>query len=147
MREHHVWKWIQDHPSIFVTFERVETTFPPGTSDCFFTFVTEGKDSWNITGWLELKYCEPDDPSYLAGRIPKLRPAQPIFLTRQRNKRVPCGIVLRVGKDRWHFWEPTGNPQWNHDIRSTRAISMANKTWEKSPASAFHLLEGLTLPL
>lgn len=140
MRESRVWKWIEGHSSAFLDFERVETLHPPGMSDCFFVILASKP---NVTGWLELKYCEPNDKSYLAGHIPKLRPTQPMFLTRQSRKGVPCGILLRVGDVCSYVFKPTGQPEWNQEIRSSRAISMATMGWVGMPLNTWEMVTPL----
>lgn len=134
---------MEGHGSSFVEFERVETLHPPGMSDCFFIVKTEAAGDLNVTGWLELKYCEPNDKAFRAGYIPKLRPTQPMFLTRQYNRRVPCGIFLRVGDACSYVFQPTGLPTWNHEIRSNRAIGMAKFGWVGMPLNTWELLTPL----
>jgi hypothetical protein len=144
VRESAVWKWIVDHPSPFVAIERVETIHPPGLSDCFFTIISEVSPSANVSGWLELKYCEPNDKAYRAGYIPKLRPTQPMFLTRQFKRRVPCGIFLRVGTECSYLFTPTGEPEWNSEIRSPRALSsLSKKYWTGMPGSTWDVVAQL----
>lgn len=143
MREANVWKWLEDNKPPGLAIERVETLYPPGMSDCFFTLLDSTTTAPAVSGWLELKYCEPTDKSYRAGYIPKLRPTQPMFLTRQFKNRVPCGIFLRVGNEASYVFKPTGDPLWNQEIRSIRGVGMAVKRWEGMPSSVWEVVANL----
>ncbi len=88
MREARVWDWIDKHKPEWLAIERVEVLYPPGLSDCFWTDTRT-----RISGWLELKFCMVNDREFKAGRIPKIKPEQPMFLVRQAKKGIPAGIV------------------------------------------------------
>lgn len=122
MRESRTWQYIKDHAPSWFCIERFEVLHPPGGSDCFWT---DNRDGSPISGWLELKYCEPDDREFLRGRIPKLKPEQPMFLRRQAEHGVPAGILLRVGADTWYLFRADRTHGWVNRIRSTDAMTMA----------------------
>lgn len=145
MRESRVWSWIEKNLPDKVYFERIEVKFPPGLADCFWT---DARRLFNITGWLELKYCEPTDPAYRAGRIPKIRPAQPLFLSRQARQGNPSGILLRVGMNTFHVWRATGEREWNAMIQGPSAIANADASWWGSPFPTIEeILQTFTPPL
>jgi hypothetical protein len=131
MRESIVWTWLKNHKPSWLAIERLEVITPPGLSDCFWT-----DRRTTISGWLELKYCESNDKELRAGRIPKLKPTQPMFLRRQAENGVPCGILLRVGSARWYFWKATPEREWVELVRSTEAISRADVSWTFQPTVA-----------
>jgi hypothetical protein len=101
----------------------LEPMYPPGLPDCFWTY--KDTEPRPVSGWLELKYCLPADPAYISGRIPKLRPEQPMFLRRQAENGVPGGILLRVGDHKWLLWKATPSHAWVKQVQSTDAIHMA----------------------
>jgi hypothetical protein len=96
----------------------MEVKYPPGLADCFWHDVLLKR-----SGWLELKFSEPTDKEFKAGRIPKLRPAQPIWLNRQARRGVPAGILMRIGSEKsvWKLWVADGNPAWANLVNSTEA--------------------------
>jgi hypothetical protein len=106
--------------------ERLEVKTPPGLADCFWHHKL-----LDVSGWLELKFCEPSNDEYKAGRIPKLRTAQPLWLNRQARQGVPAGILLRVGTVNpvWMLWAATGHPEWSNMVNSTSAIANASSMW------------------
>jgi hypothetical protein len=126
VRESAVWKYLGDHLPQYIEAERIEVMTPPGMSDVFWTDTRT-----SISGWLELKYCEQDNAELLRGRIPKLKPEQPMFLRRQAAKHVPSGILMRVGQDTWYFWRADGAREWVERIRGTEAIQYADRVWDR----------------
>lgn len=124
MRESAVWRWVQDHPAPGLAIERLEVKFPPGLCDCFWTD-TDAR----VSGWLELKYCEPGDKELRAGKIPKLRPAQPLFLRRQAANGVPSGLLLRVGMVGWYFWLASPEHEWANRLRTEPFASGMAARW------------------
>lgn len=143
MRESRVWAWLEKHIPEGVYFDRLEVKFPPGMADCFWT---DTRGDHPVNGWLELKYCELTDPAYRAGRIPKLRPAQPLFLSRQARRGNPAGVLLRVGMNNFHVWRATGDPRWNAMMQGPAALAHADKTWLSFPTVG-DILHVFTAPL
>jgi hypothetical protein len=133
-----VWQYLERHTPRYIAIERMEVMYPPGLADTFFT----DKRS-RISGWLELKHCKPDDKEFRAGRLPKLKPEQPMFLRRQTENGCPCGIILRVGESDWYFWRARSNREWVEAIRGRGAIGMADVSWSGSfdPAEMFEALD------
>lgn len=128
MRESGAWAYIAAHMPIGIGIERMEAKFPPGMADCFWT---DARGEFSVCGWLEIKYCEPNE--LRAGRIPKLRPDQPIFLNRQARNGVPAGILLRAGQvGYWHLWVATGAREWAVDIKGPKAFSMVAQSWNNT---------------
>ena len=130
MREARVWEWLLHHSPDWLAVERIEALFPPGLADCFWTDMRDGR-----SGWLELKYCDPKNIEFLRGRIPKLRPEQPMFLARQVRKNVPAGILLRVGSvgmNKWYVWKASSNREWINQVRGPDAIYNATASWTNS---------------
>lgn len=124
MRESRVWQYLLSHLPPDLAMERVEPMYPPGLPDCFWT-LRRGEPPC-VSGWLELKYCEPNDPDFALGRIPKLRPEQPMFLRRQAANGVPGGILLRVGEVRWCFWKASPNHEWCRVVGGREAIQRSH---------------------
>ena len=124
MRESRVWKFLEQKLPSWVAAERFEVVHPPGMSDVFWTDIRT-----SISGWLELKYCEPDDREFVRGGIPKLKPEQPMFLRRQALNRVPAGILMRVGQNDWYFWRATCEHEWVQEVRSRNAVAFADRVW------------------
>jgi hypothetical protein len=114
MRESAVWKYLGDHLPKYIEAERFEVMTPPGMSDVFWTDTRT-----SISGWLELKYCEPDN-------------AELLFLRRQAAKHVPSGILMRVGPDTWYFWRASGEREWVEQVRGTEAIQYADRVWTRN---------------
>lgn len=128
MKEANVWAWFNDSRPNWLAAERFEVLSPPGLSDVFWT-----DKRTSISGWLELKYCAPDNKELRAGRIPKLRPDQPMFMRRQTVNGVPCGILLRVGDEKWMFWLAQPDRDWVENIRGRSAISNVDVSWTFQP--------------
>ena len=125
MRESRVWAYLDGHLPVDVQVERIEVKLPVGLADCFWHAVVPG-----VSGWLELKYCEAGDREFRAGRIPKLRPEQPLWLNRKARAGIPSGILLRVGEDAgWMLWIASGRPEWANGVRSAMAVAMADRVW------------------
>ncbi len=137
MRESNVWKRIQAQAPDWLKMERVEPMYPAGMSDVFWTDMREDGSAdrvarWGLSGWLELKFCRPGDLS--SGRIPKLRPEQPLFLRRQASNHVPCGILLLeegglVYPEKWYLWKARADHEWVAFINSKEALSAPTSTW------------------
>lgn len=127
MRESAAWRYVDSHCPSHVHIERVEVKHPPGLADCFW----HDKDA-GVSGWLELKYTTDQDREFRAGRIPKLRKEQPLWLNRWQRAGVPTGILMRVGESfpTWMLWIPTGEPEWANVVRSTEAHEIVTETWE-----------------
>lgn len=136
MRESRAWAYIKVNLPSWLAMERLEPMYPPGLPDTFWTVRSEAEVpkavGWPrigprpaLSGWLELKYCEGDDREYRAGRIPKLRPEQPLFLRRHAQNGVPGGILLRVGDYKWLLWKAAPTHEWAQDIRSIHAVQQA----------------------
>lgn len=117
MRESRLWAWVDANKPSWLAVERIEVTHPPGLSDCFWTDRRTG-----ISGWLELKQCEITDKEFKAGRIPKIRPEQPMFLRRQAENGVPCGLILRVIDHGFYVWRANKYHEWSNMMRSNEAI-------------------------
>jgi hypothetical protein len=141
MKESNVWKWIRDHKSEWLAIERVEVMYPPGLVDCFWT-----DKRTTISGWLELKFCKADDKELRAGRIPKLKPEQPMFLRRQAENGVPCGIILRVDDGNTYVWRAQPSRDWVEHIRGRTAIGSADVSWGFEP-EVFEVMIALGCPL
>lgn len=124
MKESRVWKYLEEHLPDYIKAERMEVMTPPGLSDVFWTDTRT-----SISGWLELKHCESDDSEFRRGRIPHLKPEQPMFLRRQAENAVPCGILLRAGSSDWLFWRACPSREWVEEIRSTDAIVKCDAAW------------------
>jgi hypothetical protein len=86
-------------------------------------------EGWKRSGWLELKYCEPNDKQWQRGCIPKLRPTQPMFLSRQARNGVPSAILLRVGAEAWYLWVAKQEQEWSTWVRGDEARSWPNDHW------------------
>lgn len=121
MKESALWKWVETNRPAWLAIERLEVLHPAGLSDCFWT-----DRRTRISGWLELKQCEPTDPAYRAGRIPKIGPEQPMFLRRQAENGAPAGLILRVLEVGVLLWVAQSNREWSNMMRSNTAI--ANRT-------------------
>jgi hypothetical protein len=126
MKESRLWAWVNANRPLWLSIERIEVLHPPGLADCFWTDTRT-----RISGWLELKQCEPGDHEYKAGRIPKIRPEQPMFLRRQAENGVPSGLLLRVTGIGFHLWVATPERGWSNFMRSTDAID--NSIFMKDP--------------
>lgn len=142
MRESRAWQYLNERRPPWLAIERLEPMYPPGLPDCFWVDgrpksypLPPGVSFYmgrplgeflqrTVSGWLELKYCEPDDKEFRAGRIPKLRPSQPQFLRRQAANGVPGGVLLRVGSFDWLLWVAEPDHQWIKAMCSTEAIAM-----------------------
>lgn len=118
MRESRVWTALEGNAPPWLKLTRFEVMNPPGTSDVFWT-----DQRTSISGWIELKYCEPNDREFVRGCIPKMRPDQPMFLRRQVDNGCPSGILLRVGPDSWFFWKAGHTHEWIKFIRSDDAFT------------------------
>ena len=121
MREALVWQALERALPDYIKATRFEVMQPPGTSDVFWT-----DQRTSISGWIELKSCGAEDKELVHGKIPKLRPDQPMFMRRQAENGVPCGILMRVGKDHWYFWRARPDRGWVGQIRSGYAMNMAD---------------------
>lgn len=141
MKESRVWKYLLPHLPTYIEAERFEVLVPPGVSDVFWTDIRS-----SISGWLELKYCEPDDSEFLRGGIPKLKPEQPMFLRRQAAKNVRGGILLQVGVESWYLWVSRSKHEWIQGVRSSNAIRICDRHW-KAPFDPVRLFEALGCPL
>lgn len=141
MRESRVWKYLENKLPTGITAERFEVIHPPGMSDVLWTDTRT-----SISGWLELKLCEPTDREFVRGRIPKMKPEQPMFLRRQEGKGMPSGILLRVGEDMWVFWRARPDHGWVQDIRTDMARQMATHAWEDGSFSTVELFKALGCP-
>lgn len=142
MKESSVWKYLESHLPTGIAAERFEVFHPPGGSDVLWT-----DSRTSISGWLELKYCELNDKELLLGRIPKLKPEQPMFLRRQAQKGMPSGILMRVGKNSWYFWRSTPHHIWVERVRSNEALMYANRIWEDAVLPVTELFAALGCPL
>lgn len=133
MRESLAWQYLDRNKPTWLAIERMEPMYPPGMADCFWTdkrtrMAVQLAEPMrhqilppNVSGWLELKYCKPDDKEWRAGRIPKLRPEQPLFLRRQAANGVPCGILLRLGLEGWFLWRAEPTHEWVAKVRGNKA--------------------------
>lgn len=139
-----MWAWVSGNRPSWLAVERVEVKYPPGLCD---TFWTDKRFSPVISGWLELKYCEPNDEQYRRGYLPKLRREQPLFLRRQAENGVPCGILLRVGLERWLLWQGMSDHKWVDMMHSKYAVEMANWTWEFQWLGLDDAIERLERPI
>lgn len=140
MRESIIWDWFSRNKPVWLAATRFEAISPDGVADVFFT-----DKRTQVSGWLEFKYCEPDNIKYIEGLIPTIKPAQSLFLVGQAMNNVPCGILLRVGNERWHFWRVPPDRNWARDIKTVKAIGMATNTWPS--LAVYQLLKSLGLPL
>lgn len=138
MRESRTWEYIRQHKPKWLDIERFEVMHPPGGSDCLWT---DTRRSPAIVGWLELKYCDINDKSFLAGHIPKLKPEQPMFLRRQAEKGLPSGILMRVGIDRWYLFRARPDHEWVTLMRSREAVASGRLL--QSPIDFEHLVHVL----
>lgn len=137
MRESRVWAWINANKLTVPhhVFERVEVLTPPGMSDCMVTNIATG-----VTSWLELKFCLPNDNDFRHGRIPKLRPAQPLFLRARKAAGVKGAILLRTGDNpnhcEWRLWQSESAREWINFISGNAAISSPSRLWQGMPKLA-----------
>lgn len=138
MRESIVWQNILKAKPDWLEIERFEVLHPPGGSDCFFTDTRS-----SLSGWLELKFCKEDDREWRAGRIPKLKPEQPMFLRRQSEKGIPAGILMRYADHGWYLWTAKPDHEWVNQIRSTDARSLV--TLYRSNLDIAEMVEVLTV--
>jgi hypothetical protein len=138
VKESNVWKYLRDHKPVYIAIERLEVIYPPGLVDCFWT-----DKRTRLSGWLELKFCKEDDKEFRAGRIPKLKPEQPMFLRRQAENSVPCGIFLQRGDTEWYFFRARSNREWVEHIRGRSAIASADYSWSGAfdPTELFEALD------
>lgn len=142
VRESNVWKWIEAGAPKWLAVERIEVMYPPGLSDCFWT-----DRALSRSGWLEMKFCRIDDPVFKAGRIPKLKPSQPMFLRRQAENGVPCGIVLQVDSSEWYVWRGSAARTWVTAIQSNRAIANPDAVWRNGNRPSVEEIIRVLLPL
>src|SRR3954464_10078007 len=125
MKESRVWKYLSAHLPPYIQAERFEVIHPPGMSDVLWTDTRT-----SISGWLELKICEPNDRELARGLLPKLKPEQPMFLRRQAAKGMPSGILLRVTGDDWYFFRARSDHLWVQRIRE-EGIIWADAVWRE----------------
>lgn len=141
MRESVVWKYLEPKLPPYIKAERFEVVHPPGMSDVFWTDTRT-----TISGWIELKYCDPEDRELVRGRIPKMKPEQPMFLRRQAEKGLPCGILMRIGQDRWVLWRAHAEHEWVQHVRSNQALTVFTKQWQNGEFSPIELFRALGCP-
>lgn len=138
MRESRVWKYLETRLPPYIKAERFEVIHPPGMSDVLWTDTRT-----SISGWLELKICDPRDRDWLRGGLPKLKPEQPMFLRRQEEKGMPSGILLRVERDQWFFWRARSDHEWVSEIRTPLARERVTKFWDNGCFSPVELFAAL----
>lgn len=129
MKESQFWKWLDTNKPSWAAMERYEVMYPPGMSDVFVTNLETA-----ISGWIELKQCTNLDDEFKAGRIPKLKPEQPMFLQRQAKKGIPAGILMRVNYSTYqevYLWRAHSDPRWVDAIRTTGARTLVTTIWRK----------------
>lgn len=143
MREANVWTWFDQTRPSWLAAERVEVYHPAGMSDVLWT---DTRRSPAISGWLELKFCEENHADFRRGRIPYLKPRQALFLRRQAQNNVPCGILLQVGKSWYHVWRASPDRDWVNTIQSVRSFDIITESWELRPEPE-QIVRALGLPL
>ena len=157
MKEANVWHRIESQlrGQERLAVERMEPVYPPGLSDCFWTD-KQGHDDGDgyhvpVSGWLELKHCRTDDKVYRAGKIPKLRPNQPLFLRRQASNGVPCGILLMVEdvvsrEEVWLVWRAMPDRRWVELIngKESEFAPIAHPDMKMIGRDAFHIQKVIT---
>lgn len=140
MRESTVWTYLDRNRPNWLAIERLETKYPPGLADCFWTDKRPMDfNSPAVSGWLELKYLRRAGLTTKTV-IPDLRPDQTQFLVRQAKNGVSGGILMRHDAG-WMLWKAPPDEEWSNMVRGPIVLCPPLGSWTLDSFRVIHMID------